>query len=136
MRINTIVMCVIVNNLNKKHLNCIMWINIIYYSTICHHLVEKVPLNSPGVTVWGGSSTFRLFGPVFIERIQIKSSRKSTVKSIKSKVNQENELEMLQERIVPELGSIRWFSSSMFKNFLMILLRHGSEVGALLTGLQ
>ena len=65
--------------------------NYVYYSTENPNLVEEVPINSPGVTVWGGISSF---APVFFEET----------------VHQENYLNMLEDKVMPELASLNNFN--------------------------
>ena len=61
--------------------------NCVYYSTDNPHLLMQKPLNDPGVMVWGGISSFGVFGPVFFD----------------NHVNGDNYLEIIRDIIVPQL---------------------------------
>lgn len=63
--------------------------NSVYYNTINLHIRYETQLNQPGVLVWGGFSSFGVFGPYFFD----------------SNVTGASYLHMLQEYLVPVLKS-------------------------------
>lgn len=64
--------------------------NSVYYDTINPHILYETQLNQPGVQVWGGFSSFGIFGPYFFD----------------GNVTGASYLNLLQDNLIPGLKAV------------------------------